>query len=100
MESYMKMKDILESIAASDFHSGKCVTYIGENGAGHFVKMVHNGIEYAVMQMIAETYDSLRNLYGLDAGEIGKIFEKFESGKLRSYLFEITGKVLAKKDNE
>ena len=78
-ESYEDMQEIFESIAAADFESGKCVTYVGENGAGHFVKMVHNGIEYAVMQMIAEAYDSLRKMYGMNPEEISRVFEKFDS---------------------
>lgn len=96
--AYLQIEDILESIAARDFSSGECVTYIWEGGSWHFVKMVHNGIEYAIMQMIAEAYDGLRKIYGLDAGEIAKIFALFNSWRLNSYLFEITSSVLSKKD--
>jgi len=96
--SWLKLKDILESISAEDFNWWKCVTYIWKDWAGHYVKMVHNGIEYAVIQMIAEAYDSLRKLYNLNAWEISDIFKKFNDWKLNSYLFEITYKVLNKKD--
>ncbi len=78
-ESYEDMREIFESITAADFGGGKCVTYVGENGAGHFVKMVHNGIEYAVMQMIAEAYDGLRKMYGMNPEEISRVFERFDS---------------------
>jgi 6-phosphogluconate dehydrogenase len=98
IKSYNELKDILESISASDFEWWKCVSYIWDNWAGHFVKMVHNGIEYSIMQMIAEWYDSLRKIYWLSALEISKIFKNYNSRKLNSYLFEITYKVLEKKD--
>jgi 6-phosphogluconate dehydrogenase len=96
---YAHISPILESIAARDFSWGACVTHTGPDGAWHYVKMVHNGIEYAVMQMIAEAYEVYRKSYGLRAPEIGKIFEKYNTGVLDSYLIEITGKVLARKDN-
>ena len=68
---------IFTAIAAKDFSGNPCVTYLGENGAGHYVKMVHNGIEYAVMQMMAEAYDLLSKSFGLSAPEIADIFEKY-----------------------
>lgn len=89
---------ILKKIAAKDFSGKPCVTNVGTDGAGHFVKMAHNGIEYAVMQMMAEAYDMLKNNYSLPADEIGKIFAKYNRGKLKSYLFEISVPVLSKKD--
>jgi len=98
-ESWKSLKGIFESIAAKDFSGKPCVAYIGDNGAGHFVKMVHNGIEYGVMQMMAEAYDLLRSVYKLSAPEIGKIFEQYNKGKLKSYLFEISKVVLNKKDD-
>lgn len=97
-KSWLELKDIFESISAEDFDWWKCVSYIWEDWAGHFVKMVHNGIEYAVMQMIAEAYDSLRKLYNLNSWEISDIFKEYNEWKLKSYLFEITYKVLNKKD--
>jgi 6-phosphogluconate dehydrogenase len=75
-----------------------CVTYIGPEGSGHYVKMVHNGIEYADMQLIAEAYDLLKSLYGLDASAIADIFEGWNKGDLDSYLIEITAAVLRKRD--
>jgi len=97
--SWDQLKDIFESIAAKDFDGGPCVSYIGEKGAGHFVKMVHNGIEYGVMQLMAEAYHLLKDIYGLDAGKMSEIFKKFNERKLRSYLFEIAVEVLAKKED-
>ncbi len=97
-QAVSKILPILQRIAAKDFSGKPCVTYIGENGAGHYVKMVHNGIEYGVMQMMAEAYEMLRTIYKLPAPKIAKIFEKFNHGKLKSYLFEIAVEVLNKKD--
>jgi len=97
-ESWLKIKNILEDISAEDFNWWKCVSYIWNAWSGHFVKMVHNGIEYAVMQMISEAYDSLRKIYKLNPKEIANIFKKYNEWKLNSYLFEITYKVLEKKD--
>lgn len=90
---------ILKKIAAKDFKGGPCVTHVGTDGAGHYVKMVHNGIEYGIMQMMAEAYDSLRQIYGLPANKISKIFSGYNKGKLRSFLFEIAVPVLGKKDD-
>ncbi len=95
---YDSLSPILESIAASDFSGWACVTHIGPDGAGHYVKMVHNGIEYAVMQMIAEVYEVYRKVYKIDAGQIATIFSEYNTWVLDSYLIEITAKVLAKKD--
>ncbi|MFZ9938446.1 MAG: NADP-dependent phosphogluconate dehydrogenase [Luteolibacter sp.] len=75
-----------------------CATYIGTDGAGHYVKMVHNGIEYGDMQMICEAYDLMRKLLGMSASEIAAVFKKWNTGVLDSYLIEITGEVLAQKD--
>jgi len=90
----------LEKIAAKDFGgTAACVTLVGQRGAGHYVKMVHNGIEYAMMEIIAETYQMLRVLYKLPAPRIAHVFEDLNSGTLCSYLFEITAQVLKKKDD-
>jgi len=91
-------KPLFEAISAKDFSNGPCVTHIGIDGAGHYVKMVHNGIEYSIMQIIAESYEILRKIYGQKPEQIRAIFEKFNNGKLRSFLIEITEKVLAQKD--
>jgi 6-phosphogluconate dehydrogenase len=93
-----ELKSIFEPITAKDFSDGQCISYFGKDGAGHYVKMVHNGIEYGVMQIIAEIYFILSQVYKLDAGEISKIFEKLNAGKLKSYLFEIAVNVLRQKD--
>jgi len=79
---------------------GPCCAYIGPDGAGHFVKMAHNGIEYGDMQLIAESYDLLRRLLGLEAPALAEIFAEWNRGLLSSYLIEITATVLAKKDPE
>jgi len=97
-EAWESIKPIFEKIAARDFADGPCVTYIGDNGAGHYVKMVHNGIEYGVMQIMAEGYDLFRKVYNLEALEIAEIFKKYNQGKLQSYLFEIANEVLSQKD--
>ena len=99
-EAWESLKPLFESIAASDFKGNPCVTHVGTDGAGHYVKMAHNGIEYAVMEIMAEGYDLLRNIYKLPAREISKIFQQFNEGKLKSFLFEIAVKVLALEDPE
>ncbi|MFZ9642374.1 MAG: NADP-dependent phosphogluconate dehydrogenase, partial [Candidatus Methylopumilus sp.] len=75
-----------------------CAEYIGPDGAGHYVKMVHNGIEYIDMQLICEAYWLMKNLLGMEAGEIGKVFEEWNKGELSSFLIEITGDILQQKD--
>ena len=75
-----------------------CAAYIGENGAGHYVKMVHNGIEYGDMQMICESYDLMKRLLGLKAPEMGAIFSEWNQGMLGSFLIEITADILNQKD--
>ncbi len=75
-----------------------CTTYIGPNGAGHYVKMVHNGIEYGDMQMICEAYDLMKNLLGMSAVECAEVFKKWNTGVLDSFLIEITADILAQKD--
>jgi 6-phosphogluconate dehydrogenase len=97
---YKGAKKILESIAAKDFSDGPCVAYVGDNGAGHYVKMVHNGIEYGIMQLIAESYDVLTKVYKLSPDNIADIFEKFNKGRLKSFLVEITVPVLRKMDDK
>jgi 6-phosphogluconate dehydrogenase len=91
------VKPILEAIAAQ-VDGTPCCTYVGPDGAGHYVKMVHNGIEYADMQLIAESYDLLRHGAGLDVDEIADRFRTWNEGELESFLIEISARVLAKKD--
>ncbi|HEY7919233.1 MAG TPA: NADP-dependent phosphogluconate dehydrogenase [Streptosporangiaceae bacterium] len=98
-ESYQKLGPIFESIAAQ-VDGTPCCTHVGPDGAGHFVKMVHNGIEYADMQLIAEAYDLLRAGLGASAPEIAGIFRTWNEGDLNSFLIEITAQVLAHTDAE
>ena len=98
-ESWETLKPILESIAAKA-EGEPCVTYIGANGAGHFVKMVHNGIEYSDMQLIAESYDLMRRGLGMSPAEIGDVFEAWNHTELESYLVEITAEVLHETDKK
>ncbi|MEJ7528243.1 NADP-dependent phosphogluconate dehydrogenase, partial [Staphylococcus lugdunensis] len=81
----------LESISAKADDGAACVAYIGPNGAGHYVKMVHNGIEYADMQLIAESYAMMKDLLGMSHEEISQTFKDWNAGELSSYLIEITG---------
>src|SRR6266478_7792617 len=97
--AYEQIRPIWEAIAAK-VDDGPCVTYVGPDGAGHFVKMVHNGIEYGDMQLIAEAYDILKNLGGMSNDEISAVFREWNKGELDSFLMEISYKVLLKKDEE
>jgi 6-phosphogluconate dehydrogenase len=92
------VKHIFEAIAA-DVDGTPCCTYVGRDGAGHYVKMVHNGIEYADMQLIAESYDLLRHGIGLDVPEIAERFRSWNDSELESFLIEIAARVLAKSDD-
>jgi 6-phosphogluconate dehydrogenase len=92
------VKPIFEAIAAQ-VDGTPCCTYVGPDGAGHYVKMVHNGIEYADMQLIAESYDLLRNGVGLEVPEIAEHFRKWNESELESFLIEISARVLAKTDD-
>jgi 6-phosphogluconate dehydrogenase len=98
-KAYEFVKPIFEAISAKT-NSGPCVTHCGPDGAGHFVKMVHNGIEYGDMQLIAEAYDILRKVLGLSASELADIFAEWNKGILDSFLIELTAKVLTVKDDE
>lgn len=97
--AYEMLRPILESIAAQT-DSGACVTYVGPDGAGHFVKMVHNGIEYGVMQLIAEAYDLLHRALGLSAAHSSNLFAEWNRGPQESYLIEIAARVLSVRDPE
>jgi len=96
-ESYRKLGPIFESIAAQ-VDGTPCCVHVGPDGAGHFVKMVHNGIEYADMQLIAEAYDILRTGLGEEPGQIAEIFRTWNDGDLDSFLIQITAQVLAHTD--
>jgi len=99
-ESYRHLEPILSKIAAKTPDDGPCVTYIGAKGAGHFVKMVHNGIEYGDMQLIAEAYDLLKNVGGFNNRQLKDIFLEWNEGELKSFLIEITTKVIDFPDPE
>jgi 6-phosphogluconate dehydrogenase len=99
VEAWERLKPVLESMAAKT-DSGPCVTHVGPDGAGHFVKMVHNGIEYGDMQLIAEAYDLMSRGLGMSAPEIGEVFAKWNEGPLASFLVELSAKVLVVKDEE
>jgi 6-phosphogluconate dehydrogenase len=98
-DAYEQIRPIWEAIAAK-VPDGPCVTYVGPRGAGHFVKMVHNGIEYGDMQLIAEAYGLFRDGFGLNADEMADIFDEWNHSDLESYLIEITAKILRFKDPE
>ena len=98
-KAWTTISPILKAIAAKDFSGKPCVAYIGDDGSGHYVKMIHNGIEYAVMELMAESYAILKNIYGLTSPQIADIFETYQKGKLNSYLFEISLPVLRRKDD-
>lgn len=98
-KAYEQVRTIWEAIAAK-VNDGPCVTYLGPDGAGHFVKMVHNGIEYGDMQLIAEVYDIMRKGLGMSAQEISDTFSEWNRGILDSFLIEITAKVLTVADKE
>jgi 6-phosphogluconate dehydrogenase len=98
-ESYQRVAEMLTAISAK-VEGVPCCTYIGPDGAGHFVKMVHNGIEYADIQLIAETYDFLRLALDLSPAELATVFREWNQGELQSYLIEITANVLAKGDGD
>jgi 6-phosphogluconate dehydrogenase len=97
--AYEQIRPIWEAIAAK-VPDGPCVTYIGPGGAGHFVKMIHNGIEYGDMQLIAEAYWIMHRGLGLEVAELADIFAEWNRGELESYLIEITAQILRVKDPE
>ncbi|MGG4168590.1 NADP-dependent phosphogluconate dehydrogenase [Rossellomorea vietnamensis] len=98
-EAYDLVAPILKDIAAK-VDGDPCTTYIGPDGAGHYVKMVHNGIEYGDMQLIAESYFLMKNVLGLSAEELHEVFADWNEGELDSYLIEITADIFTKKDDE
>jgi 6-phosphogluconate dehydrogenase len=94
------VKNIFQSIAAKVEDGTPCCDWVGEDGAGHFVKMVHNGIEYGDMQLICEAYDLLQHGLGLTADELAQVFSEWNKGELDSYLIEISSQIFAKKDED
>ncbi|MGU8079975.1 NADP-dependent phosphogluconate dehydrogenase [Burkholderia pyrrocinia] len=100
-DAYDLVEPILKQIAAKAPSDGEpCVAYMGPDGAGHYVKMVYNGIEYGDMQLIAESYSVLKNVAGLTNDELGAVYTEWNQGELDSYLIEITSKIFGKKDEE
>jgi 6-phosphogluconate dehydrogenase len=98
VQAWEHVKPILESVAAK-VNNEPCVAYMGKNAAGHYVKMVHNGIEYAIMQMISESYDFLKNALMYSNEEMHAIFKKWNEGEMQSFLVEITAEIFTKKDD-
>ena len=98
-EAWGQLREIFEAIAAKT-EAGPCVTHVGPDGAGHFVKMVHNGIEYADMQLIAESWDVMRRMLGMSAAETADVFAKWNEGPLASFLIELTAQVCRVTDPE
>jgi 6-phosphogluconate dehydrogenase len=98
-EAYSAMKEILEAVSAK-VNDEPCVTYIGPGAAGHFVKMVHNGIEYAMMQLLAESYDIMKNSLGYNNEQIEETFKSWNAGRMKSFLMEVTADVFKFKDEK
>ena len=98
MSAWKRVKPMLEAVSAK-VNDEPCVAYMGKDAAGHYVKMVHNGIEYAIMQLISEVYDILKNLLGQSNNDLAKIFEEWNEGDLQSFLVEITSDIFLKKDD-
>jgi 6-phosphogluconate dehydrogenase len=98
--AWPEVKDIFQTISAKVENDEPCCDWIGEDGSGHFVKMVHNGIEYGDMQLICEAYQIMKDLLGMSTDEIHDIFKKWNEGELSSYLIEITADILAYKEKD
>jgi 6-phosphogluconate dehydrogenase len=98
--AWPQVKPIFQAIAARVPDGTPCCDWVGNDGAGHFVKMVHNGIEYGDMQLICEAYQIMKELLGLSASQMHEVFKKWNTGDLDSYLIEITRDILAYKDND
>jgi 6-phosphogluconate dehydrogenase len=99
-EAWPLVKEIFQNIAAKVDDGTPCCDWVGENGAGHFVKMVHNGIEYGDMQLICEAYQLMKDMLGMSAGEMHEVFKTWNEGDLDSYLIEITRDILGYKDED
>jgi 6-phosphogluconate dehydrogenase len=99
-DAWPYVKPIFQSICAKVEDGSPCCDWVGENGAGHFVKMVHNGIEYGDMQLICEAYQLMKDYLGMTADEMHEVFKEWNKGELNSYLIEITSHILAYKDTD
>src|SRR4030043_1537907 len=98
-EAYERIRPILEA-AAGKVNGEPCVTYLGSGSAGHYVKMVHNGIEYGTMELIAETYDLMKRGLGLTNDELHSVYDRWNEKELSSYLIEITAKIFQQPDDK
>ena len=98
-DSYAEVKSVFEAITAQT-EAGPCVTHVGPDGAGHFVKMVHNGIEYADMQLLAEAYDLMARGLGLQEQDIAEVFDQWNQGPMESFLVELSAQVMKVMDHE
>ncbi len=94
-EAYERVRPVFEAVAAK-VNGEPCVTYLGPLSAGHFVKMVHNGIEYGIMQLISETYALMKQVLGFSDDELKKIYSEWNKGELNGFLMEITSTYLAR----
>ena len=99
LAAWKRVQPMLEAVSAK-VDKEPCVAYMGKDAAGHYVKMVHNGIEYAIMQLISETYDVLKRGLGLTNAELAEVFTQWNREELQSFLIEITGEIFLKKDDE
>ncbi len=99
-QAWPHVRDIFQAIAAKVEDGSPCCEWVGDDGAGHYVKMIHNGIEYGDMQMICEAYDVMRQVLGMQPAEMASVFAEWNRGELDSYLIEITAEILAKTDDE
>ena len=99
-EAWPHVKEIFQAIAAKVEDGSPCCDWVGEDGAGHYVKMVHNGIEYGDMQLICEAYQLMKDVLGLNADELHEVFAEWNKGELDSYLIDITSQIFAKKDDD
>ena len=97
-ESYELIRHVLEPVAAKS-DDGPCIAFMGNSAAGHYTKMVHNGIEYALMQLISEVYDLLKRVGGMDNDALAQLFTEWNNGELQSYLIELTSNIFNKKDD-
>ena len=98
-EAYERVRPVLEA-AAAKVNGDPCVTWLGPGSAGHFVKMVHNGIEYGVMQLLAETYDLMKRGLGMNDDEMHEVYASWNKGELNGYLVEITSHIFSKQDEK
>ena len=98
--AWEEVKDIFQAISAKSDDGQPCCEWVGENGAGHYVKMVHNGIEYGDMQLICEAYQIMKELLGMNCDEMHEVFKNWNTGELNSYLIEITSEILSYKDDD